>query len=101
MITFINEHCCKITLKNSVHYFERANIVDICMEVEEYDDYPMTTYIPTIKIYVRKNFLWCIPYKSLALAIIPMKDILTDEERNTLRSFFSKLYEWWKYPNAN
>ena len=100
MLEFIN-NCCKISLRNSVHYFYRDEISDIRMDVEEYDDYPYPITKPTIKIYVWKRFLWCIPYKSLKLSITPQKDFLTDDDRNTLKSYYSKLYEWWKFENQN
>ena len=101
MLEFHNNRC-KISLRNSVHYFNRDEIADIRMEVEEYDDYYPTTILkPTIKIYVKKRFLWCIPYKSLNLSITPQKDFLTDEDRNYLKSYYSKLYEWWKFADEN
>ena len=101
MLEFISKNCCKISLRSSVHYFDRDDIVDIRMEEDIYDDYPNSIYKPTIKIYVKKRFLWCIPYKSLKLSITPHKDFLTDEDRNTLKSYYSKLYEWWKFKNEN
>ena len=100
MIEFHNNRC-KISLRNNVHYFYRDEISDIRMEVEEYDDYPYSIAKPTIKIYVKKRFLWCIPYKSLNLSITPHKDFLTDEDRMTLKSYYSMLYEWWKFENEN
>lgn len=101
MLEFFNNRCCKISLRSSVHYFDRDDIADIRMEEDIYDDYPNPIYKPTIKIYVKKRFLWCIPYKSLNLSITPHKDFLTDEDRKCLNSYYSKLYEWWKFKNEN
>jgi hypothetical protein len=101
MIEFVNNHC-KISLRDSVHYFDRDDIADIRMDVEEYYDYNSTTILkPTIKIYVKKWFLWCIPYKSLNLEITPYNDFPTDDVRKFLKSYYSKLYEWWKFRDEN